>query len=67
MARLNAKGLNYGGGGGGGVGLYRGFPTSMVYLHNISCLRYTILVGNPRIIYLYFSKFIYSFICLFFH
>ena len=24
------------------------FPTRMVYLHYISCLRYTILVGNPR-------------------
>ena len=22
-------------------------PTRMVYLHYISCLRYTILVGNP--------------------
>ena len=27
---------------------YRGFPTRMVYLHYISCLRYTILVGNPQ-------------------
>ena len=26
----------------------RGFPTRMVYLHYISCLRYTIQVGNPR-------------------
>ena len=26
----------------------RGFPTRMVYLYYISCLRYTILVGNPR-------------------
>ena len=25
-----------------------GFPTRMVYLHYISCLRYAILVGNPR-------------------
>ena len=25
----------------------RGFPTRMVYLHYTSCLRYTILVGNP--------------------
>ena len=25
----------------------RGFPTRMVYLHYISCLRYAILVGNP--------------------
>ena len=25
----------------------RGFPTRMVYLHYISCLRYTILVRNP--------------------
>ena len=29
---------------------YRGFPTRMVYLDYISCLRYTILVRNPRII-----------------
>ena len=28
--------------------VYRGFPTRRVYLHYISCLRYTILVGNPR-------------------
>ena len=28
--------------------VYRGFPTRMVYLYYISCLRYTILVGNPR-------------------
>ena len=28
--------------------IYRGFPTRMVYLCYISCLRYTILVGNPR-------------------
>ena len=27
---------------------YRGFPTRMVNLHYISCLRNTILVGNPR-------------------
>ena len=27
---------------------FRGFPTTMVYLYYISCLRYTILVGNPR-------------------
>ena len=26
----------------------RGFPTRMVYLYYISCLRYTILAGNPR-------------------
>ena len=35
---------------------YRGFPTRMVHLYYISCLRYTILVGNPRyvsIVYLY--------------
>ena len=32
---------------------YRGFPTRMVYLYYISCLRYTILVGNPQIIDLY--------------
>ena len=28
--------------------IIRGFPTRMVYLYYISCLRYTILVGNPR-------------------
>ena len=27
---------------------YQGFPVRKVYLHYISCLRYTILVGNPR-------------------
>ena len=27
---------------------YRGFPTRMVYLYYKSCLRYTILAGNPR-------------------
>ena len=27
---------------------YRGFSTRLVYLHYISCLRYTILVGNPQ-------------------
>ena len=27
---------------------YRGFLTRMVYLYYISCLRYTILVGNPQ-------------------
>ena len=27
---------------------FRGFPTRMVYLYYISCLRYTILVGNPQ-------------------
>ena len=32
------------------VWAYWGFPTRMVYLCYISCLRYTILVGNPRII-----------------
>ena len=30
---------------------YRGFPTRMVYLYYISCLRYTLLVGNPRLVY----------------
>ena len=30
------------------MSVYRGFPTRMVYLYYISCLRYTILVGNPR-------------------
>ena len=29
---------------------YRGLPTRMVYLYYISCLRYTILVRNPRYI-----------------
>ena len=27
---------------------YQGFPTRMVYLYYMSCLRYTILVRNPR-------------------
>ena len=31
-----------------GKSTYRGFPTRMVYLYYILCLRYTILVGNPR-------------------
>ena len=26
----------------------RGFPTRVVHLHYISCLRYTIVVGNPQ-------------------
>ena len=30
--------------------IIRGFLTRMVYLYYISCLRYTILAGNPRII-----------------
>ena len=29
-------------------GVYRGFPTRMVYLYNDIQSRYTILVGNPR-------------------
>ena len=29
---------------------YRGFPTRMVYLHSIPCLRYSILVGKPQYI-----------------
>ena len=29
-------------------GRYGGFPTRMVYLYCISCLRYTVLVGNPQ-------------------
>ena len=37
-----------GGGGGGGRGANRGFPTRMVYLCYISCLKYTNLAGNPR-------------------
>ena len=28
--------------------IYRGFPTRMVYLDYITCLRYTIVVRNPR-------------------
>ena len=28
--------------------VYRGFPTRTQYLYYISCLRYTILVGNPQ-------------------
>ena len=28
--------------------VYQGFPARMVYFFYISCLRYTILVGNPR-------------------
>ena len=28
--------------------IYQGFPTRMVYLYYISCLRYTILAGNPQ-------------------
>ena len=28
---------------------FRGFPIRMVYLYYMSCLRYTILVRNPRI------------------
>ena len=31
-----------------GISKDRGFPTRMVYLHYILCLRYTILVGNPQ-------------------
>ena len=30
---------------------YRGFPTRTVYLYYMSCLRYTILVGNPRYVH----------------
>ena len=33
---------------------YRGFQNIMAYLYYISCLRYTILVGNPR----YLTRFI---------
>ena len=32
------------------LALFRGFPTRMVYLYYISCLRYTILAGNPQFI-----------------
>ena len=31
--------------------LWWGFPTRMVYLYYMSCLRYTILVGNPWCVY----------------
>ena len=31
------------------IHLYWGFPTRMVYLYYIACLRYTILIGNPHI------------------
>ena len=31
------------------VTIIRGFPTRMVYLYNDTESRYTILVGNPRI------------------
>ena len=34
----------------------RGFLTRMVYLHYISCLRSTILVGNPRVQPIHFQK-----------
>ena len=30
------------------VAAYRGFPTTLVYLYYISCLRHTILVGSPQ-------------------
>ena len=39
--------------------VYRGFPTRMVYLYYISCLRYTILVGNPR-----YVTHIYCLVCV---
>ena len=39
---------------------FRGFPTRMEYLYYISCLRYTILVGNPR----FLSVLPHSFFCL---
>ena len=39
---------------------YWGFPTSMVYLYCISCVRYTILVGNPR----YSCRYSYSWMCV---
>ena len=32
---------------------FQGFLTRMVYLHYISCLRYSILVGNPRFVQQY--------------
>ena len=32
-------------------GIFRGFPTRMVYLYYMSCLRYTILARNPRFVY----------------
>ena len=30
---------------------FPGFPTTMVYLYYISCLRYTILAGNPSFLF----------------
>ena len=36
--------------------MFRGFPTRMVYLYCISCLRYTIQVGNPPIVFFSVKK-----------
>ena len=36
--------------------IFRGFPTRMVYLNYILCLRYTILVGNTRNLFVRFSS-----------
>ena len=45
--------------------IYRGFPTRMVYLYYISCLRYTILVGNPRYTYTHTHIYIYIYIYIY--
>ena len=37
-----------------GMFLFQGFPTRMVYLYYILCLRYTFLAGNPRFVCLFF-------------
>ena len=45
---------------------FRGFPTRMVYLCYIPCFRYTILVGNPRFVFLHwpFQSAIHGCTCL---
>ena len=63
-------------GRGGKGSIIRGCPTRMVYLHYISCLRYTILVRNHRLLIYYYAEvlkpeqllsnnffFFYSFAC----
>ena len=52
-------GLTHCGGVAGNRWLYtyaRGFPTRMVHLRYMSCLRYTILVRNPRFLLLYYTQ-----------
>ena len=39
--------------------IHQGFPTSMVYLHYISCLRYTILARNPWYIQGFQTRMVY--------